>query len=464
MRATSMTQRKPTHRLSVTRRQFFRATAGAAAVGLPWPVHVARAQSREIKVGIVSAYSGVFSVIGERSELGIRLAFDKSKYRDRVKFFIEDSQVKPDVAVQKAQRLVEREGVDVLVGPVAAHEALAVSEYCKGKKKLMLLVYGGNVKIGGENCSRYTFMVGHTIWSVSVPAVPWVAETLGKKKHMLLVYGGNVKIGGENCSRYTFMVGHTIWSVSVPAVPWVAETLGKDVFLMGSDYVTGKDIVRWMDEGFKKAGGRVVGTAFPPLGAAEFAPYITQIKNASPRPKVVTGFIGGSDLVALTKQFEEFGLKRDGIVIVQTIGGYSDVQVRAMGEAGVGHYDIIHYSHWLTHKENKECLADFKTYAPAEFVDDAHALGYDVGTSIVHGLDAAGGAPDTEKMVDAIAQRRWAGPRGECSFGPNHVVRHPLYIRQVQKVGNEYRSVPVKSLGVTGTPGDAAGPGGGCRL
>jgi len=401
----------------VTRRQFFRATAGAAAVGLPWPVHVARAQSREIKVGIVSAYSGVFSVIGKRSELGIRLAFDKSKYRDRVKFFIEDSQVKPDVAVQKAQRLVEREGVDVLVGPVAAHEALAVSEYCKGKKKLMLLVYGGNVKIGGENCSRYTFMVGHTIWSVSVPAVPWVAETLGK-----------------------------------------------DVFLMGSDYVTGKDIVRWMDEGFKKAGGRVVGTAFPPLGAAEFAPYITQIKNASPRPKVVTGFIGGSDLVALTKQFEEFGLKRDGIVIVQTIGGYSDVQVRAMGEAGVGHYDIIHYSHWLTHKENKEFLADFKTFAPDEFVDDAHALGYDVGTSIVHGLDAAGGAPDTEKMVDAIAQRRWAGPRGECSFGPNHVVRHPLYIRQVQKVGNEYRSVPVKSLGVTGTPGDAAGPGGGCRL
>jgi len=401
----------------VTRRQFFRATAGAAAVGLPWPVHVARAQSREIKVGIVSAYSGVFSVIGKRSELGIRLAFDKSKYRDRVKFFIEDSQVKPDVAVQKAQRLVEREGVDVLVGPVAAHEALAVSEYCKGKKKLMLLVYGGNVKIGGENCSRYTFMVGHTIWSVSVPAVPWVAETLGK-----------------------------------------------DVFLMGSDYVTGKDIVRWMDEGFKKAGGRVVGTAFPPLGAAEFAPYITQIKNASPRPKVVTGFIGGSDLVALTKQFEEFGLKRDGIVIVQTIGGYSDVQVRAMGEAGVGHYDIIHYSHWLTHKENQEFLADFKTFAPDEFVDDAHALGYDVGTSIVHGLDAAGGAPDTEKMVDAIAQRRWAGPRGECSFGPNHVVRHPLYIRQVQKVGNEYRSVPVKSLGVTGTPGDAAGPGGGCRL
>lgn len=401
----------------VTRRTFLRAaglTAGASVLGT---LQVARAQSREIKVGIVSAYSGPFSVVGKRSELGIRLAFEKSRYRDRVKLFIEDSQVKPDVAVQKAQRLVEREGVDVLVGPVAAHEALAVSEYCKSKKKLMLLVYGGNVKLAGDNCSRYTFMVGHTIWSVSVPGVPWIAETLGK-----------------------------------------------DVFLMGSDYVTGRDIVRWMDEGFKKAGGRVAGTAFPPLGASEFAPFIAQIKNASPKPKVVTGFVGGSDLVNLTKQFDEFGLKREGLVIVQTIGGFSDVQARAMGEAGVGHYDIIHYSHWLTHKENQDFIADFKKFAPDEFVDDAHALGYDVGACIVHGLDGAGGVPDTEKMIDAIATRRWTGPRGECSFGRNHVIRHPVNIRQVQKVGGEYRSVPIKSLGATGTPGEAGGPGGACSL
>ncbi|MEK7371053.1 MAG: ABC transporter substrate-binding protein [candidate division NC10 bacterium] len=417
-----MSQRDQSRPSPVTRRAFLKAASGATAAAAltgPFPstVNVARAQSREIKVGIVSAYSGVFSVIGKRSELGIRLAFEKSKYRDRVKFFIEDSQVKPDVAVQKAQRLVEREGVDVLVGPVAAHEALAVSEYCKSKKKLMLLVYGGNVKIAGDSCSRYTFMVGHTIWSVSAPVVPWILETLGK-----------------------------------------------DVFLMGSDYITGKDIVRWMDEGIKKGGGRVVGTAFPPLGNAEFAPYIAQIKNASPRPKVVTGFIGGSDLVALAKQFDEFGLKREGIAMVQTIGGFSDVQARAIGEAGVGHYDIIHYSRWLSHKENQDFLADFKKFAPDELVDDAHALGYDVGTSIVYGLDAAGGVPDNEKMIDAIVERRWVGPRGESSFGPNHAIRHPTYVRQIQKVGNEYRSIPIKPLGITGTPGDAAGPGGLCKL
>ncbi len=398
-----------------TRRDFLVTAGTATAASVLGSVALARAQSREIKVGIISAYSGVFSVTGKRSEAGIRLAFAQSKYKDRVKYFIEDSQVKPDVAVQKAQKLIEKDGVDLLVGPIAGHEALAVSEYCKSKQKLMLLVYGGNVKIAGENCSKYTFMVGHTVWSVSAPGAPWIVETLGK-----------------------------------------------DVFMIGSDYSTGRDVVHYMEVDLKKAGARIAGTAFPPFPNSEWAPYLAQIKNA--KPKVVTGFVGGSDLVNLTKQLDEFGLKREGIVMVQSIGGFSDVQARAMGDASVGHYDVFHWSHWLQTKANQDFLAALKQFAPDEHADDAHVLGYDVGTCIVHGLDGAGGVPDTDRMVAAIEKRKWTSPRGECSFGANHAVVHPLYIRQVQKVGNEYRAMPVKTLGSTGTPGDAGGPGGACKL
>jgi branched-chain amino acid transport system substrate-binding protein len=399
---------------ATTRRDFLRAAAAVATAGVLGPA-VARAQAREIKVGIISAYSGVFAVTGKRSEAGIRLAFAQSKYRDRVKYFIEDSQVKPDVAVQKAQKLVEKDGVDVVVGPIAGHEALAVSEYCKSKQKLMLLVYGGNVKIAGESCSKYTFMVGHTVWSVSAPGSPWIVENLGK-----------------------------------------------DIFMLGSDYSTGRDVVHYMELELKKAGARIVGSAFPPFPNSEWAPYLAQIKNA--KPKVVTGFVGGSDLVNLAKQMDEFGLKRDGITMVQSIGGFSDVQAKAMGDAALGHYDIFHWSHWLTTRENRDFLAALAKAAPGEHADDAHVLGYDVGTTIVHGLDGAGGAPDTDRMIAAIEKRHWTSPRGECSFGANHAVVHPLYIRQVQQVGGEYRTVPVKTLKPTGTPGDASGPGGACSL
>jgi branched-chain amino acid transport system substrate-binding protein len=398
-----------------TRRDFLGVVGTAAAASVLGPIAAARGQSREIKIGIVSAYSGVFSVTGKRSEAGIRLAIAQSKYRDRVKYFIEDSQVKPDVAVQKAQKLVEKDGVDILVGPIAGHEALAVSEYAKVKHKLMLLAYGGNVKIAGENCSKSTFMVGHTVWSVSAPGSAWIVDTLGK-----------------------------------------------DVFMIGSDYSTGRDVVHYMELALKKAGARIVGSAIAPFPNSEWAPYLAQIKAA--KPTVVTGFVGGSDLVNLTKQMEEFGLKRDGIVMVQSIGGFSDVQAKAMGDAGVGHYDVFHWSHWLTTKENQDFIAALKTFAPGDHADDGHVLGYDVGTCIVHGLDAAGGVPDTDRMIAAIEKRKWTSPRGECSFGPNHAVVHPLYIRQVQKVGSEYHTTPVKTLSPTGTPGDATGPGGACKL
>jgi ABC-type branched-subunit amino acid transport system substrate-binding protein len=243
---------------------------------------------------------------------------------------------------------------------------------------------------------------------------------------------------------------------------WIVETLGKDVFMIGSDYSTGRDVVHYMELDLKKAGARIVGAAFAPFPNSEWAPYLAQIKTA--KPKVVTGFVGGSDLVNLTKQMEEFGLKRDGIVMVQSIGGFSDVQAKAMGDAGVGHYDVFHWSHWLTTKENQDFIAALKKFAPDDHADDGHVLGYDVGTCIVHGLDGAGGVPDTDRMIAAIEKRKWMSPRGECFFGPNHAVVHPLYIRQVQKVGSEYRTTPVKTLRPTGTPGDATGPGGACKL
>src|SRR3972149_10038012 len=159
-----------------SRREFLKTMAGvgvAATIGPLAAPAIARGAERTIKIGMILPYSGVWSALGLRAEHGARYAVYLSKYRDRVKYIIEDSREDPAVCVEKAQKLVERDEVDVIIGPAAGHTALAVSEYCKSKKKLMLLVYGGNVKIAGDNCSRYTFMVGHTIWSVSVPGVPW---------------------------------------------------------------------------------------------------------------------------------------------------------------------------------------------------------------------------------------------------------------------------------------------------
>ena len=83
---------------------------------------------------------------------------------------------------------------------------------------------------------------------------------------------------------------------------------------------------------------------------------------------------------------------------------------------------------------------------------------------MIYGLDKTGGDPNNEAMIDAIAKRVWKGPRGECSFGPNHCVIHPVYVRQIQKVEGQLRTIPVAYVGQHGTPGTADGPGGQCKL
>lgn len=415
-----MAKEKREKQKGLTRRKFIKTTAavGAAAAvgGLAGPFAARATAAGKIKVGIVLPYSGVYAMVGLRCEQGIRYAFNKSKWRDRVEFFTEDSRVKPAVSVEKAQKLVEKVGVDVLVGPAAGHTALAVSEYCKSQKKLMLLCYGGNVKIAGSNCSRYTFMCGHTTYSVSAPGVDWVFENLGK-----------------------------------------------EVFLIGADYSTGRDICGWFKEGYLKRGGTIVGEAYPPLGTPEFAPYLSQIMNAKPKPKVVAGFLGGSDVINFTKQFAEFGLQKQGIPIVMTIGSYQDTQLGGVGEASLGHYDIDHWSTMLSHKENLEFMKEYPKFSK-QVADTMGVLGYDVGSSITYGLDKTGGDPDNEKLIDAIEKRRWIGPRGECSFGPNHCIVHPTYVRQVRRIKGKLVADVAARLGRKTTPGTADGPGGECKL
>jgi len=402
----------------LTRRQFVKGSSVAiagAATGAFGVFSIAKGAARRIKVGIVGPYSGTSVDDAKRVESGMRHAFARSKYADRVEFFVEDDRENPSVGVEKAQKLVEKVGVDMLEGPIQGHVALAVTEYCKSKKKMCLLAYGGNVLIAGKNCNRYTFMVGHNTWSTSAPG-----------------------------ARYCF------------------EKFGKKVYLIASDFSSGRDICRFMGTEFKKLGGSIVGEGYMPIGTAEFASYIGQIRDS--KPDWVTGFLVPADCVNFTKQFDSFGLRKAGIPIVMALGRYGAMPLEVYGDSVIGHYDLWHYSPWLNTPVNVEFKKEFAKYNPGIPIIDPVILGYDVGTCMIYGLDQAGGEPDTEKMVDAIFKRDWVGPRGRLSFGPNHVVIHDLYLRQAQKVEGETRMIIVKELGRFGTPGDASGPGGECKM
>jgi branched-chain amino acid transport system substrate-binding protein len=407
----------------INRREFLKGTAAAAAAaavsGVSGPFFLARAANPEIRVGMTLTYSGVYAMVGKRVENGVRLAFAQSKYKNQARFFTEDTQGKPQVAIEKAQKLFEKDQIHMLVGPIAGHESLAVSEMLKPKKKLMLLAYGANIKLCGEACSRYTFLCGHTPWNQSYPAADWFLKTLGKK-----------------------------------------------VYLIGADYSTGHEVVEFFKEPFEKKGGQVVGSFFSPLGTTEFAPYLAKIKSTTPKPDGLFGFLGGNDLINFVKQYGEFGLQKEKMPIIVGLGGFDPVLLPAMGDAAIGNYHVFHYSYWLKNKENDAFKAAYSKMFPGELADGSALLGYEVGTMMVKGLEAAGGNPqDTERIISGIEKVDYLSPRGHIKMDPNHVANVPIYIFQVQKREGKFFLKTDAFLGNFGTPYSGPNaPGGECKM
>ena len=94
------------------RRQFLKSTAltlSAAALGVP-----VAAQAARIKVGVLAPLTGVVASGGREMVEGTQFWFDHINNEiagRKVELVIEDDASNPDVALQKARRLVEQTNV-----------------------------------------------------------------------------------------------------------------------------------------------------------------------------------------------------------------------------------------------------------------------------------------------------------------------------------------------------------------
>src|SRR3990167_9413798 len=106
-----------TRRLVLTRSA---AVVGAASTGLLLP-EIVRAQGAKVRVGLMLPYTGTFAQLGVAIENGLRMALNEQggKLGGReVEFFKVDDESNPAKGIENANRLAERDKVDVLVGTV----------------------------------------------------------------------------------------------------------------------------------------------------------------------------------------------------------------------------------------------------------------------------------------------------------------------------------------------------------
>ncbi|KAA3625525.1 MAG: ABC transporter substrate-binding protein [Proteobacteria bacterium] len=102
----------------------------------------AMAQDDTIKMGGLATLEGAFTVLGEDGMRGVRLALEEVGYQaggKKVELITGSSDASPDSAVRAARKLVEQDGVQVLIGPLSGSEGLAVKDYAKTQPEVTFL-------------------------------------------------------------------------------------------------------------------------------------------------------------------------------------------------------------------------------------------------------------------------------------------------------------------------------------
>lgn len=87
-----------------------------------------------IKIGLLATFEGPFTVLGEDGQRGAQTALDEvggMVAGKKIEVVKGSSDASPDSAVRAARKLVEQDGVKVLVGPLSGDEGIAVKDYAK---------------------------------------------------------------------------------------------------------------------------------------------------------------------------------------------------------------------------------------------------------------------------------------------------------------------------------------------
>ena len=107
----------------------------AAILALVLPLSMANAQtSAPIRIGLLTVKTGPLATGGIQMEQGLTVYLEEhgSMMAGRpVELIVADTGGSPATAKTKAQELVERDGVDAIIGPLAAFEALAINDYVR---------------------------------------------------------------------------------------------------------------------------------------------------------------------------------------------------------------------------------------------------------------------------------------------------------------------------------------------
>ena len=379
----------------VTRRKFMAGTAAGAALAtfkFPTP---AIAQAAPFKLGLLTVKTGPLAQGGIQMEQGVVTFLKEKNYTfagRKVDFISADTGGSPAGTKTKAQELIERDKVDAIVGPLAAFELLAITDYI-AQQKTPLLSLAAAEDMTQRRPNPYFMRASATSGQAMHPMADYAAKEMKLKR----------------------------------------------VITISEDFAFGYEQMGGFQQTFEENGGKIIKKLWPPLVTPDYTPFVAQIADCD---GVCQGFAGSNPL-RFMKTYAAAGLKFP--VVTGETGG-DDALLRSFGDEAIGLVSCCPYTLDLNTESNKRFVAAMnKDYG----VDPGfYCAGlYINGMVIEAGLQKAGGKSDNkEEFMKALRSVSLTDtPRGPIKFDHFGNVIGDFYIRRVEKTGGKYINKTVKT-------------------
>jgi branched-chain amino acid transport system substrate-binding protein len=252
-------------KLILSRRALVQGAAGSALLlGMP---AISRAQSDAIKIGHLTPRTGFLGPLGDFAVQGITLAAEEINAAGgvagrKIELVLEDS-VNPQTASAKAERLVERDKVAMIIGEISSASALAIGQVANRTKTVFINTGANSDALRGESCNPFMFHI--------------------EAANSMMVRSVGTYLKSDN------MIA------------------GKKWYSLTADYAFGHDLFKVAKKFVTENGGQFVGEELVPTDATDFSPYLLKIRQA--RPDIVASNLAGNQITNFIKQYAEYGLR-----------------------------------------------------------------------------------------------------------------------------------------------------------
>lgn len=353
------------------------------------------AEGGTIRIGVLASLTGALESYGKQTQRGFDLGIEYATggtmevNGKKIEIIYEDTETKPEVAVQKATKLLEDDQVDFLVGSSSSGDTLAVLPLAEEYEKIMVVEPAVADSITGSEFNEYIFRTGRNSSQDAYAAAAAIA-------------GGGVKIA-------TF----------------------------APDYSFGWDGVNAFKTAAEKLGAEIVLEEYADPAATDFTSNLQKVMDAKPDYLFVVWAGANSPW----NQIADLKIQEKGIKIST---GAPDIIALQFMNPLVGMEGFSVYYHTLPQNDVNKWLVEEHQKRFNEVPDLFTPGGMSAAISIVEALKKSDGDADANKLIDVMEGMSFETPKGTMTFREeDHQALQSMYsIRLEKQEGVDY-PVPV---------------------